>query len=154
MDLVQGFSSFCFLSNLFTVIVKSRTFFFKVPGEVDCLALALAWPLALDLLELSLLDLLLRFEPELLLLLDLTLGVLLLDPLAVDRDVLLLDSLPLDRDLEFLGLGLLDPIPKAALLALDLEGDLEILLLSDTVLEKPLPRLLEESLLLSPSLSR
>ena len=120
-------------------MVRSCTLFFKVPGEVDCLALDLAWPLTLDLLMLSLLDLLLGFEPELLLLaLDLALDVLLLDPLAVDRDLWLLDLIHLEA-------VLLDP----GLEGLDPEGEREILL--DTVLEKLLPRLLGESLLLSLS---
>jgi len=120
-------------------VVRSCTLFFKVPGEVDCLALDLAWPLTLDLLMLSLLDLLLGFEPELLLLaLDLALDVLLLDPLAVDRDLWLLDLIHLEA-------VLLDP----GLEGLDPEGEREILL--DTVLEKLLPRLLGESLLLSLS---
>ena len=120
-------------------MVRSCTLFFKVPGEVDCLALDLAWPLTLDLLMLSLLDLLLGFEPELLLLaLDLALDVLLLDPLAVDRDLWLLDLIRLEA-------VLLDP----GLEGLDPEGEREILL--DTVLEKLLPRLLGESLLLSLS---
>lgn len=120
-------------------MVRSCTLFFKVPGEVDCLALDLAWPLTLDLLMLSLLDLLLGFEPELLLLaLDLALDVLLLDPLAVDRDLWLLDLIHLEA-------VLLDP----GLEGLDPEGEREILL--DTVLEELLPRLLGESLLLSLS---
>ena len=120
-------------------MVRSCTLFFKVPGEVDCLALDLAWPLTLDLLMLSLLDLLLGFEPELLLLaLDLALDVLLLDPLAVDRDLWLLDLIRLEA-------VLLDP----GLEGLDPEGEREILL--DTVLEELLPRLLGESLLLSLS---
>ena len=124
-------------------MVRSCTLFFKVPGEVDCLALDLAWPLTLDLLMLSLLDLLLGFEPELLLLaLDLALDVLLLDPLAVDRDLWLLDLIRLEA-------VLLDP----GLEGLDPEGEREILLLglTDTVLEELLPRLLGESLLLSLS---
>lgn len=88
---------------------------------------------------LSLLDLLLGFEPELLLLaLDLALDVLLLDPLAVDRDLWLLDLIHLEA-------VLLDP----GLEGLDPEGEREILL--DTVLEELLPRLLGESLLLSLS---
>jgi len=120
-------------------VVRSCTLFFKVPGEVDCLALDLSWPLTLDLLMLSLLDLLLGFEPELLLLaLDLALDVLLLDPLAVDRDLWLLDLIRLEA-------VLLDP----GLEGLDPEGEREILL--DTVLEELLPRLLGESLLLSLS---
>ena len=120
-------------------MVRSCTLFFKVPGEVDCLALDLAWPLTLDLLMLSLLDLLLGFEPELLLLaLDLALDVLLLDPLAGDRDLGLLDLIRLEA-------VLLDP----GLEGLDPEGEREILL--ETVLEELLPRLLGESLLLSLS---
>ena len=130
-------SSLCFFSNLFTVVVRSCTLFFKVVGEADCLVLDLA--LTLDLLLLSLLDL--------------------LNPLSLllSLDALLLDSLSLVRDLEFLPrllregdlIRLSDTVLGEPLHHLLGEGDL--LRLSDTVLEEPLPRLLGETLPLSPS---
>ena len=139
--------SFCFFSNLFTFRVRSWTLFFKVVGEVDCLALNLACPLTLDLLLLSLLNLLLGLGTGLLL------DVLLPDPLTPDLLLLsLLDPLlgfgpgllldVLLLDLLALGLGLLD-LTLSLDLALDREEDLEILLLrpAETVLG-----LLEEDL--------